>query len=265
MLYQLQHLLSTIAFTQTNKSYVDNKLHPRRAKKFKQWARSLAVENIKIKHNLKGKEVNERVKDTIKKFYEFFPNFTENYCNNVSALRDVLKSSLEVEKENEIKNKLELFSEREKKAAAFLMECPKLGLPATLSLDGEIVALHSRISSGLGRCNHIINLIFSKENYGRNKSFKTFKGGNLFELREKIEIPRYEIGDIIVKSGLGFWSPHVQAHMFDIDIVFPNWLLMKEWNLPRIPDFDFKDIERDVEQIERMEQTTGGFVAPYKF
>lgn len=241
-------VISTLAFTSTAKSYVDINRNRDRAEEFREWLWKLAVENIKIKHNSKEKEAKKKVNETFDKFFDVFSDFLsyEYYDYNISALYDVLKSLSEVEKEDKIKNKLESFSEREKRAISFLIEYIKLEL--TEFLDREIVTLNSS-DWGLGKCNQIINHIF-EENYGENEPFKRRAQEIMPFMGTQVKIERYsrfEIGDIAVRSGLGFWSPRItgsSATGFGVELTFPTWLLTKSWeNLPKIPSFEEKIIE----------------------
>lgn len=260
-------VISTLAFNSTAKSYVDktgsnpNSQYRERAKEFEYWLHKLAIENIKIKHNLKEKETKKKVDETFNKFFDTFHNFLsyEYYDYNVSALCEVLKDTIRPEKENKIKNKLELFNEKEKRAISFLIEYIKLEL--TEFLDRRTVSLESTRGPylskfDLAKCNQIINRIF-EDNFSMNNPFKRrvreitpFMGTQI-----KIEkYPRFEIGDIAVKSGFAFWSPRITgsaATGFRIELVFPTRLLTKSWrNLPEIPN-----LKEKITEVESQEES----------
>lgn len=240
-------IISTLAFTPTAKSYVDiNNNNNNRAEEFREWLQKLAIENIKIKHSLKEREAKNKVNETFDNFFDTFHEFLsyEYYDYNLSVLYNILKNLLEIE--NEIRNRLESLNEREKKAVSFLIEYAN---SEPEFLDRKNITFDSNDWS-LGKCNQIINQIFIEENYGKTEPFKrrTKEIMPLMGAQIKIEdYPRFEIGDIAVKSGLGFWSPYITGSSntgFNVVITFPTWLLTKSWkSLPIIPDFKQKIIE----------------------
>jgi hypothetical protein len=245
-------VLFTLAYSSTCMSghYCKNKSYKNQAS-FQNWMRRLGSHNIKIKHNLKVKEAKEKLGVLIDLFDipNFLPDKSSTYDADKLLFKNILISnSREIMKET-IDKQLQNASEKEKKVLSFLLnyiplkleESQKAGqsydqnskyahLPPDFHVhgdekSGEILYYEIHPKEWTYKFNEVFN-----EKLGSSEVFRLRNKSNMGFLVPQITPPfhkelLWEFGDVLVKLGIGYWTPYISATgNLSIEFTIPEFL-----------------------------------------
>ena len=249
-------VLFTLAFHQTGSS-----AYTKYTEMFERIIGKLAEHNLRVKHGLNVKGCREKI-NVLNRLHEE----CDVHYDDLLILESILMRDTKDAMRNNIERRIEYFGEIEKEVLGFIL----LYLPLKVEESRNLALKSGKEGFGFSSDFYIETddkndiIYYNLYDFDESTDKLTAVFNKLFsrELRrsQTIRIPRmykeqqfWEIGDILVKTGIAYWVPWITGSAnVSLELVIPKFLCdIAERNkhlLPKMMDFEhkLKEIEESV-------------------
>ena len=188
-------------------------------------SRKVAGYNLKLKHELSEREYEEKLKIIDELYLQSYVTFHE-----LKTLLPIIESTVNNLLQKDAKNRLKASNELERKIALFVLR----SLPKIVKLEEGIHEYYLE-NDRVKELTLTFNRMFRETLLAKNV---------LSELGYDMSRHVFwELGDTVVKLGLGYWTPFVSGSgNVSVNLSIPKFLYevmkLNEYLLPKIEDFD---------------------------